>query len=335
MFPAKALRLHRASSLAVVGIVKNAGKTVAIGRLLRESASLGRVAGVLSTGLDGEPRDTVFGYRKPPVIVSEGMWVATAAQGIEAAEAGLAPRAETGVATPFGPVVVAEVVRAGRVSLIGPRSLSQVARVIMALRAQGVELVLVDGSVDRRAVAAAAETEAVVLVVGAAWSRDLASVVREARRVLAAFAFPLTGLGLADWPAAPDMVTRSGEVSPCGLASALGAEEALAALAAGRRARALRCPGAVSGALLDALVDSAATPLKLIAHDGTRVFATEAEIERFEAAGGEIEVRRPIRVAGVAINPYSPEGYRLPVTELRERIQDLVPGRPVFDALKD
>jgi hypothetical protein len=335
VFPAAALGLHRRRSLAVVGIVKNAGKTVVIGRLLAEARALGRVVGVLSTGMDGERRDAVFGHAKPPVVVAPGMWVATAREGIAAAEAGLVVVHDTGVATPFGAVALARVVASGRVTLIGPRSLTQVARVMGALWAAGADLVLVDGSVDRRSVAAAVQTEAVVLVVGAAFSRDLTAVVREAQRVLALLRLPAATTATDDWPAAPDILDERGRRVASELPSALTAEAPLAAFAAAQRARVLRCPGAVSGRLLAALIEKGATPIRLIAHDGTRVFASAGEVRRFQQAGGQIEVRRAIELAGVAINPYAPEGYWLPAEELAEQVRALVPDRPVFDAVRD
>ena len=73
----------------------------------------------------------------------------------------------------------------------------------------------------------------------------------------------------------------------------------------------------------------------LVVENGARVFASEREIERFVGAGGRLEARVPIRVAGVALNPYSPEGFWLPADEMRERLEALVPDLPVFDAIRD
>jgi len=335
LFPHAALGLDHLTSLAVVGTSKNAGKTVAIGRLLGETAALGRAVGVLSTGMDGERRDAVFGYAKPPVTVEPGMWVATASQGLEAASAGFVVEGHTGIPTPFGEIEVARVMRDGRVTLIGPRTLSQLDRVVAALRARGADFVLVDGSIDRRSVAGAASTEAVVLVVGAAWSRDLTAVVTEAARVVRLLTLPAATGDVEGWPEAPDWIDAEGRAHASGLPSALSAEAALAQAAAQAGARTLRCPGAVPGALVDALVKAGAAPLRLLVESGTHVFADEAQITRFERAGGRLEARRPIHLAGLAINPYSPEGYWLPADELRQRVQELAPERPVFDALID
>lgn len=336
MFPTTRLGLDRLSSLVVVGIVKNAGKTVTIGRLLQETAALGRPVGVLSTGMDGERRDAVFGHAKPPVVVREGMWVACAAAGLASGSAEFDVVAGTGVTTPFGEVQIARTRRAGGVTLIGPRTVSQTARVIKALRGAGAGFVLIDGSIDRRSVAGGAVTEAAILVVGAAWSRDLSAVLAEARRVLTLLRLPKAGAQASPWPERPDVLTADGRHIDAGLVTALGHERALAQVAKREDAVAVRCPGAAAGALLNALVErQVAGGLRLIVENGARVFASDREIERFTGAGGRLEARSPIHVAGVAMNPYSPEGFWLPADEMRERLEALVPDLPVFDAMRD
>jgi len=336
VFPTTELGLDRLASLVVVGIVKNAGKTVTIGRLLRETAALGRRVAVLSTGMDGERRDAVFGHAKPPVVVQEGMWVACAAAGLASGSADFEVIAGTGVTTPFGEVQIARTIRAGGVTLIGPRTVSQMGRVIRSLRTAGADFVLVDGSIDRRSVAGGASTEAAILVVGAAWSRDLSAVLTEAKRVLTLLRLPRAEGLPTPWPERPDVLTVEGRRVDAGLETALGHERALAAVAVREEAAVVRCPGAAAGALLTALVEKrAAEGLRLVVENGARVFASEKEIERFRSAGGRLEARTPIRVAGVALNPYSPEGFWLPADEMRERLEALVPNLPVFDAIRD
>jgi len=322
--------------LAVIGLCKNAGKTVAIGRLLQEAVALGRTVGLLSTGMDGERRDSVFGHPKPPVRVTPGMWVATAREGFAAANAAFGPLRKMDIETPFGVIALAPVTQPGEITLIGPRTLSQADVVMAALRDVGADLVLVDGSIDRRSIAAAGATEAFILVVGAAFGRDLGAVVAEADRVLRLLRLPAaTADVVADWPAAPDFIDPAGCVTASGVTSPLGAEAEFAERVAAAGARVVRCPGAVSGALLDGLREARALPLRLIADNGTHVFADMRTLDRFAAAGGRLEVRRSLHLAGVALNPVAPAGYRLPEAELRARLAALVPETPVFDALRD
>ncbi len=75
--------------------------------------------------------------------------------------------------------------------------------------------------------------------------------------------------------------------------------------------------------------------LRIVSEDGTRIFAREDDIRRFEDGGGRLAARHGLRLLGLAYNPFSPEGYHLPAAEMRARLQALTPDLPVFDAVAD
>jgi len=342
MFPANELLLPTIGSLAVVGLAKNAGKTVVLGRLIEEALGVGRQVGVVSTGMDGERRDAIFGYRKPPIHVLPGMVVAGAMEGLAAATAGLEGRERTGLETPFGEIVVSRVEREGDVTLIGPRSVADLDVAVAALRQHGADLVLIDGSIDRRAVLAATVTEGTVLVVGASYHRDLTRVLDEARRVIRLLQLPqwtppVEGGEHWQWPRQVVLVGPDREPRALALASVLGREEEMADLVRHHKAHVAVCPGAVSGRFLAALFhNGAAAGLTVVAEHGVRIFASNDELDAYSAGGGLLAVRTPVKLVGLAVNPVAPEGYRFSPRELRERVQALAPqGVPVFDALAD
>lgn len=337
--PITALGLHEIASLAVVGLSKNAGKTVAIHRLMREAVALGRRIGLVSTGMDGESRDAVFGFRKPAVELGVGALVASAREGLACGSAVLEELGDSGLDTPFGSIALARVVEAGTVTLIGPRTRRELDELLGHLRRAGAELLLVDGSIDRRAVAAAASVEGTVLVVGAALSREIDRVLSEARRVVRL-------LTLSAWEGA-EALSAEGEgvirLFDCDGApvaslgdSALGREAALARALGGQPGGALLIPGALTEALVEALLAAdAAAGRALIVTSGVRVFASMRALDDLDARGCRLRVLRPIHLAGLALNPVSPSGYTLPPLELRQRLQALAPELPVFDALAD
>jgi hypothetical protein len=338
-FPNRAIGLHDLGSLAVIGLSKNAGKTVAIQRLMREASALGRRIGLVSTGMDGESRDAVFGFRKPAVEVAPGALVASAREGLESGSAAFDDLGDTGLQTPFGPIALARVREAGTVTLIGPRTRRELERLMGLLREEGAGLVLVDGSIDRRAAAAATSVQAVVLVVGAAASRELLRVIHEARRVVRLLLLPawegpdLSGavesgeLNLLDADGAP--VAALGD-------TALGREDELARALARQPGGGLLIPGALTEALIDALVaNGAASGRALVVESGVRVFASSRALDDLDARGCLLRALQPLPLVGLAVNPVSPAGYTLPPNELRSGVQALAPDLPVFDALAD
>ncbi|MHB8951259.1 MAG: hypothetical protein ACYC4S_19745, partial [Rhodoferax sp.] len=74
------------TTLAVMGMTKNTGKTVALNHLLAKAAAAQVAVGVTSIGRDGEERDQVFYVPKPPVLVWPGTLVATARNTLERAK---------------------------------------------------------------------------------------------------------------------------------------------------------------------------------------------------------------------------------------------------------
>src|ERR1700722_7427952 len=68
----------QASRVALVGLAKNTGKTVALGAILEELAQEGKCVGVTSVGRDGEEHDVIDNrIEKPPVRLRAGSLVAS------------------------------------------------------------------------------------------------------------------------------------------------------------------------------------------------------------------------------------------------------------------
>jgi len=65
-------------TISIIGLAKNAGKTVALNYLIDEANKFNVITGITSTGRDGESIDLVTKTQKPTIFVTEGMYVATA-----------------------------------------------------------------------------------------------------------------------------------------------------------------------------------------------------------------------------------------------------------------
>mgnify|MGYP005827736867 CR=1 FL=1 len=69
---------HKYETISIVGLAKNAGKTVTLNYLIEQAENLNLSIGITSTGRDGESTDLVTNTQKPSIYVGEGMYVATA-----------------------------------------------------------------------------------------------------------------------------------------------------------------------------------------------------------------------------------------------------------------
>ncbi|MBO4914741.1 MAG: hypothetical protein J5449_05985, partial [Oscillospiraceae bacterium] len=198
------LELVRPAPVTVMlGMCKNAGKTTALCRLIREYAERGEPCALTSIGRDGESRDLVTGTDKPPIYMYEGMLAATAEQLLPLCDVSREVLATTGLYTSLGEVVIFRARSDGFVQLAGPGIVEQLKPLRETLTSLGASAVLIDGALSRKSPASCAADGVCVLSTGASLHRDMDRVVAET-----AFAASLLSLPEAEAPGAElDRVT--------------------------------------------------------------------------------------------------------------------------------
>ena len=335
-------RIHGGSiaTLAVMGMSKNTGKTVALNHLLAQAAAAQWQVGVTSIGRDGEERDQVFLVPKPPVQVWPGTLVATARATLQRARLRVQFVAGTDIASPMGEIVVVRALEFGDMEIAGASRGSDQLAVIGRLRQCGATLVLLDGALGRSQHASPAIADAVVLATGAALGGGIADVLRKTRDRLAILGIPQAdaatlqrceavfadgGVGIWDSDAKPLFLERIATLNAdATLAQYIDSAPATVALsgAVGRRvwrsldAMARRNPG-----------------LSVVVADGTRLFVENHELAAFQLLGATLCAWRAIHVIGVTLNPFSPMGGSFGAQELLTSARKELAGHEVSDVL--
>ena len=128
--PLRLSELTRATPrLALVGLAKNTGKTVALTALLGELQQQGLTAGVTSVGRDGEEHDVIDArIEKPRVALPAGSLLATTDELLRASGLPYELLSATESRTPLGRVLVVRLQGAGTVEVAGPRPPSRYGR---------------------------------------------------------------------------------------------------------------------------------------------------------------------------------------------------------------
>jgi hypothetical protein len=325
-----AVRGSGARSVAVFGMAKNAGKTVALNQLADGAGREATVLGLTSIGRDGEEWDVLTHRRKPSVRAGSGTLLATAEACLEVGTAGLETIERTEVATPLGPVNVARVHRAGRVELAGPSRGEQLRGIVARLLELGAERVLVDGAVDRRSAASPRVTEAAVMATGAVLSERLEEAVRRTAERVRQLTLPRAPDACRSGWTAGEVILRIGDrrerfpasdalKGTCGIRSRLRGSEAD-----------ILVGGALSEPLLAELTGE---PVRVVVRDPTCLFVEDRLLRRFERAGGTVTVLDPVRLAAVTVNPVSPEGWAFDALAFFEAVAEALPDVPVFDVV--
>ncbi len=339
-----------ARRVAVVGLAKNTGKTVALNALLGELGAAGRVVGVTSVGRDGEERDVIDQrIEKPRVRLESGSLVATTAALLRGSALAFELLSETGVRTPLGEVVIVRLKEAGTIEVAGPSAAADVREAAEAMLSFGAEQVLIDGAVDRRAASSPEVSDALVMATGAVLSPDLEEVVARTRDAVELVRLPTVSEG-SPWRrlAREDagrphslLVDGSGgepvELPPRFVLTAQ-AEDVSALLATNESASALL----VAGALPEAFVSDAALALRrggggreltLIVADPTRAFLHERGPGHYRRQGVRIETLQPIDLRALTVNPVAPMAHSFDSGRMRALLGEEVAGVAILDVL--
>jgi len=317
-----------ARAVAMLGMCKNAGKTTALNRLLRECARAGRTVGLTSVGRDGEGRDLVTGTDKPPIYLYEGMLAATAEQLLPLCDISREILETTGLSTSLGQVVLFRARSDGFAQLAGPAIVEQLAPLRESFEAFGADCVLIDGALSRRSPAAGAADGCCILSTGASLDRDLEKVVAET-----AFAARLLTLPELEPPGetkAAFTLFAGGEGRP-----AADTEDLCAALKGTAGERTVCIGGALTEARARSILRSGAKleGLTLLAADGSRYLLARETFERLTLRGVRWGVRQSTRLAAVTVNPVSAGGWTFDGTAFLEKMRGAV-DVPVLDVGK-
>lgn len=338
----------RLSTVAVVGMAKNCGKTTALTSMIREAATLGVRLGITSAGRDGEAFDAVTGLAKPPIWLPEGALVVTAERTLARSRAKLIPLRRTGRVTGVGELVAYEVAEPGNVEVIGPNREAMAAEMVELLKSLGAQTVFVDGAADRVFSAAPAVSEAVVLATGAALSESMDEVLAMTQATMKVLSLPKFGQHTesAVLKAMRELriaaVDREGRVAWFPGRTALGQADTVAAMVTGET-RLLAIGRAAPGSLLSALITRArrlGIPLsrfEIVVRDPTRIAMDPCEVVRYLSLGGRISVLQPQRILALTVNPTSPYHSGFPAREFLARAslaaQEVLPGICAYDVV--
>lgn len=314
-------------TVVMLGMCKNAGKTTALCRLIREfSLSDDAPLALTSIGRDGEIRDLVTGTEKPPIYLYEGMLAATARELLPLSDVSREILATTGLYTSLGEVVLFRARSDGFVQLAGPGIVEQLKQLSDMFYGFGAGRILIDGALSRRSPAAAASGGAVVLSSGASLDRDMDTVIAET-----AFAAELLCLREMTAPEAAEthftLLRAGGEQE--GL-------EQLSGLVRGEEKEILAVNGAFTESQARQLLLAPAKKdgLTILARDASCLMLRRATYRALTDRGAGFALRQKTKLAAVTVNPVSAGGWSFPGDEFRKRMQAAV-NVPVLNVLEE
>jgi hypothetical protein len=180
-------------SLAVIGLVKNAGKTTVVNALMDHCRHL---FGLTSLGLDGERTDHLTGLAKPRIAPPRGTLVATTKGSLDRSHYVMDVLEELPFHTPLGRVLIGRAGGHGQVEVSGPTTLAELRVTIDRLLALGAEQVLVDGAINRIGSASPRVSDGVVVATGGMVGDTLEDVLTTTKDTLDMLLLPEVSAGV-------------------------------------------------------------------------------------------------------------------------------------------
>lgn len=330
--------------IAVIGMAKNAGKTVALNELIAQASEHALRLGLTSIGRDGEKVDVVTSTDKPTIHVEPGTLLATAEGLFDCSEARLELLEITEYGSSMGHILIARVISAGNVQLAGPCTNSGIRDVSERMLGYGARLVLVDGALDRVSSASPAIADAAVLSTGAVLSRDMNKVIEQTVHRVRLFQLEAVGeqwikdisdeLGYAPGITLIEAHDSRWERIDLPVKTALNAGKVIAD-AMNTSTRYVIISGAlVTKTLMDIIqITRTYKHVIFVVRDATRIFIDHRDWLHFQKAGIIVQVADPVDILAVTVNPYAPTGYFFEPHRFLEQLRDFLSPVPVFDVV--
>ncbi|MDR1246343.1 MAG: hypothetical protein LBK57_04870 [Clostridiales Family XIII bacterium] len=319
--------------ISVVGLAKNTGKTTTLDAMIAEAPGEGIRLGITSTGRDGETIDIVTGTAKPRIFLPEGAVTTIPTELYALADAGLEILRMTDYRTALGRVMICGVVEAGYVQVAGPVSTAGQTGVCADMLALGADMILIDGAVDRRSVAAPHASDAVILATGAALSGRMSEVAAETAHAVEIYSLPelRDGTALAEitkHAEEKNILFVGGENRILDLKTGLGAGR-LIGDEIGEDCRYIYMPGALTKSLAEGVPAKLREKAAFVVTDPTKIFIDRLSWRKLRASGLRVFVLSGINIVAVTVNPYSPAGFSFDSAELIKAVGAAVGNIPV------
>lgn len=322
--------------ISIVGLAKNTGKTVCLGQLIFELHQKGKRLGITSIGRDGEKYDAInAAIAKPPIRVPAGTLVSSTVPLFEKGAARYRVLRNTGIRTPLGGIVIAEMMDAGDVEVAGPTTNEQTRQVCQWMLGRGADCTLVDGALNRKATACPELSDALIISTGAVLSPDLDEVVELTRSQIAMLTVP----PVEDEAIAKIVVPRHSRmvgVQPDGAVVGIdadpwldGTDQWIESVPQGLRYLVFR--SVLVEAVIESLVNAGRKDVVFVVADSSKLFVSHSRWRLYQQQGIRVRVQRSAKLLGLTVNPVSPEAHEFCPTEFLLRMKALGAVDNVFN----
>lgn len=325
--------LATTKTIAIAGICKNAGKTTLLNNILALYPEYSWA--VLSTGIDGEATDTVFKHAKPKVRLPKTTLFVCDTKTLDRHQGDVAVIIK--LSHPSRPLWIARALTDLETEITGPSTVKEQHEAVHALLRLGAQKVLVDGSLDRKAITHSPVIEAMILAVGASFgSMEEINGEMERIRLLAEIPVyqPIFRFGKISSHFPPNILVKAKKGwADTGLNTVIGNEAELKKILA-KQPPQLMIPGALTSKSYKLLKSGLAELHKgLVVHHPDHLMLDSKELQEL-LRQIPVFAKQPLIIKGLALNSWAAGAKPQDADNFRAQIRSLFPDWEVIDIME-
>jgi len=341
-----------AKHLAIVGLAKNAGKTVTFNHLVDEAARRREKNLLLSYGRDGEEIDEITRLKKPKIYIPPKTLFVTTDDVLNNSQLRASAHVylKTGLDSPLGQVNVYQTgLQGGYVELLGINTVNKVSRVLESV-AGVYDRCLIDGALNRTSSAIPNIVDGVILSTGAVVGSTVEVVAEKTAVVVDKFSLPKVPnrqlqKKFCSMPedARAAVVTVEGDMRKIPGETSFALFHSLEYHSINETLYAVLLKGALVNQMVEGMIHlveayrskrSKTSEVYLVVSDAGKVFLDRPRLNALKRARVKLSVMADLELMAITVNPFNPEGKNLSSQVLVDKIQNMYPDIPVFDVLK-
>lgn len=177
-------------SIGIVGTWKNTGKTTVLSYILSELTKQKKRIAVTGIGYDGEEIDNITNLPKPRLFFERDSIVSTSEKCLANTDLFFKVLEKTDFKTALGKIDIINTLSSGMVVVAGPNKKSSLQSFFMLLEKYGIDILLIDGSLNR--IAPLSIADFIIFATGASRSTDINFLAEETKAIEFFFSFPKT-----------------------------------------------------------------------------------------------------------------------------------------------
>ncbi len=172
-------RILELRTIALVGLSKNSGKTSFLNFILSNIDVKNNFTAVMTTGRDGEQTDLVFNSEKPRVLLPSGIVFSTYISEANRQSPFIEIIKVTDFNTPLGKIIIAKTKSDIETQIIGPPNVYHQKMLIDFYKKIGINIILIDGSLNRKSIMLLEDCKGVIYLAGASYSSRSIDIINE------------------------------------------------------------------------------------------------------------------------------------------------------------